>query len=174
MDIVGATVDAVATRGKLVSKARVVVSGQKRLGTALVGIWIERLNEVVSDKVLWPYTGPPLGPEAQNAHMIEIRLVSPGSKFEYSSRLVMLAGGNFPKGIADRDDEYLFSTNSTSNERFKTLVQKMNSGFDYGLVTIGRSVLSPPIVIKFPGDGVKGLLMPAMDGAKEKASDSSK
>jgi hypothetical protein len=106
-DIVGATVDAVATRGGLVSKARVVVSGQKGLGTALVGIWVEKLNAIVSDDDLWPYTGPPLGTEAKNPHMIEIALVSSTGKFLYSSRLVMLPPESFPKGIADGDDENL-------------------------------------------------------------------
>jgi hypothetical protein len=172
-DIVGAAVDAVATRGGLVAKARVVVSGQKRLGTALVGIWVEKLNTIVSDDDLWPYTGPPLGTETKNPHMIEITLVSSTGKFLYSSRLVMLAPESFPKGIADGDDENLFATNNgVSDERFKTLITKMNSGFDYGVVTIGRGVFSPPVVVKFPGNGVKGLLMPAMDSAKQKASDS--
>jgi hypothetical protein len=171
-DIVGATVDAVATRGGLVSKARVVVSGQKRLGTALVGIWVEKLNTIISDDDLWPYTGPPLGTEAKNPHVIEITLVSSTGKFLYSSRLVMLPPESFPKGVADGDDENLFATNNgVSDERFKRLITKMNSGFDQGVVTIGRGVFSPPIVVKFPGNGVEGLLMPAMTRARKEGTE---
>jgi hypothetical protein len=170
-DIVGATVEAVATRGGLVAKARVVVSGQKRLGTALVGIWVEKLNTIVSDNDLWPYTGPPLGMEAKNPHMIEITLVSSTGKFLYSSRLVMLSPESFPKGVADGDDENLFATNNgILDERFKRLITKMNSGFDYGVVTIGRGVFSPPIVVKFLGNGVEGLLMPAMTRVRKQGT----
>jgi hypothetical protein len=174
-EIVGAAVDAVATRGKLVSKARVIVSGQRRLGTALIGIWVEKLNAIISDDDLWPYTGPPLGTQAKNSHMIEITFAFPTGNFQYFSQLVMLAPENFPKGVADGDDGNLFATNNgVSDEEFKKLIAKMNSGFNDGLITIGRGVFSPPIVIKFSGDGIKGLLMPAMDGGREKPSDSSK
>jgi hypothetical protein len=86
------------------SRARVVVSGQRKWGTALIGIWIDRLNEVISEDDLWPYTGPPLGREAQNPRMIEITLFSQRGKVQFNSQMVMLIGGNFPKGIAD--DEY--------------------------------------------------------------------
>jgi hypothetical protein len=154
------------------SRARVIVSGQKRLGTALVGIWVEKLNTIVSDDDLWPYTGPPLGTKAKNPHMIEIMLVSSTGKFLYSSRLVMLPPESFPKGVADGVDENLFATNNgVSDERFKRLITKMNSGFDHGVVTIGKGVFSPPIVVKFPGNGVKGLLMPAMTMARKEGTE---
>ena len=42
----------------------------------------------------------------------------------------------------------------------------MNAGFDYGLVTIGRGVFSPPIEVKFGGEDINDRLMPAMDWAK--------
>ena len=167
-DLVGAAVDAVATRGQRESRARVVISGQRKWGTSLIGIWIEGLYEVIPEKELWSYTGPDLGHEALNLHMMEITLVSQGGKEQFNSRMVMLSGGNFPKGII-ADDEYLFATNSKTNKRFKAFLDQMNAGFDYGLVTIGRGVFSPPIEVKFGGEGIKGLLMPAMDWAKAKA-----
>ena len=79
----------------------------------------------------------------------------------------MLPPESFPKGVANGDDENLFATNNgVSDERFKMLITKMNSGFEYGTVTIGRGVFSPPIVVKFAGNGVNGLLMPAMTKAR--------
>ena len=123
---------------------------------------------MIPEKELWSYTGPDLGHEALNLHMMEITLVSQGGKEQFNSRMVMLSGGNFPKGII-ADDEYLFATNSKTNKRFKAFLDQMNAGFDYGLVTIGRGVFSPPIEVKFGGEGIKGLLMPAMDWAKAKA-----
>lgn len=50
----------------------------------------------------------------------------------------------------------------------------MNAGFDYGLVTIGQGVFSPPIEVKFGGEGINGRLMPAMDWAKAKAANLAK
>ena len=167
-DLVGATVDAVVIRGEKESKARVVISGQRKLGTSLIGIWIDRLNEVISEDDLWPYTGPPLGREALNPHMMEITLVSPKGKVQFNSPIVMVSSGGFPKGVA-ADDDYLFATNCKTDKRFKAFIDQMNEGFDYGLVTIGGGVFSPPIEVKFGGEGIKGLLMPAMDWAKAKA-----
>jgi hypothetical protein len=172
-DLVGAAVDAVATRGKGESRARVVVSGQRKWGTALIGIWIDRLNEVIPEDDLWPYTGPPLGPEAMNPHMMEITLVfQKGRRVQFNSRMVMESGGSFPKGIAD--DEYFIATNCKTDKRFKAFIDQMNSGFEYGLVTIGRGVFSPPIEIKFGGEGIRGQLMPAMDWAKARADNLAK
>ncbi len=117
-DLVGAAVDAVATRGQKESRARVVVSGQRKLGTSLIGIWIDRLNEVIPEDDLWPYTGPPLGHEALNPRMMEITLVSPKGKVQFNSPMVMVSSGGFPKGLA-ADDDYLFATNCKADKRFK-------------------------------------------------------
>ena len=130
------------------------------------------MSEVIPEDDLWPYTGPPLGPEARNPHMIEITLVSPKGKIQFNSPMVMLSGGSFPKGVSD--DEYLFATNCKPDKRFKTFINDMNAGFDYGLVTIGRGVFSPPIEIKIRGKEIKGQLMPAMDWAKARPNISTK
>jgi hypothetical protein len=166
-DLAGASVDAVAIRRKKKSKARVVISGPRKLGTAVIGIWIDRLNEVISEDDLWPYTGPPLGREALNPHMIEITIVSPKGKVQFDSQMIMLSGGSFPKGTGG--DEYFFATNCKTDKRFKAFIDQMNMGFDYGFVVIGRGVFSPPIEVKFGGEGIKGILMPAMVWTKAKA-----
>ena len=172
-DLVGAAVDAVATRGKRESRARVVISGQRKWGTADIGIWIDGLNEVIPEKELWPYTGPDPGREALNPHMMEIRLVSPRGKVQFDSRMLMEIGLSFPKGVA-AGEEYLFTTNCKTDKRFKAFIDQMNAGFDYGIVTIGRGVFSPPIEVKFGGEGIRGQLMPAMDWAKARADNMAK
>lgn len=165
-DLVGAAVDAVATRGKKEYKARVVVSGPRGLGTSAIGIWVEKLNDVISEHDLLPYTGPDLGREASNSHMMEITLVSKTGKVQFNSRMVMAFGGNFPNGVVDNYDHDYFTVNSKLDKQFKTFIDEMNAGFDYGIVTIGRGVFSPPIEVKFGGEGIKGKLMPAMDAKK--------
>jgi hypothetical protein len=165
-DLVGAAVDGIATRGQKEYRARVVVSGPRGWGTSAIGIWVDKLNEVISENDLSPYTGPDLGREASNSHMMEITLVSKTGKVQFNSRMVMAFGGNFPNGVVDNYDNDYFTVNSKLDKQFKTFIDEMNAGFDYGIVTIGRGVFSPPIEVKFGGEGIKGKLMPAMDAKK--------
>jgi hypothetical protein len=152
-DLVGATVDAIAKRGEKESRARVVVSVARKWGTAEIGVWIPELSEMISEQELRPYMGPDLGREAKNTHMIEIMLISQRGKVQFNSRMVTLAGGNFPNGVAS-DVDLLFATNCKTDKRIIAFLDQMDSGFDHGVVKIGRGVFSPPIEVDFGGNGI--------------------
>ena len=161
-DLVGATVDAVAIRGKQESKARIVLSAARNWGTPQIGIWVDGLFRVIPETQLWPYMGPDLGPAALNPRMIEITLAGSRGKVRFNSRMIMLSAGNFPEGVADRG-ELLFATNGKINQQFKSFLRQMNAGFDHGTVRIGQGVFSPPMEIKFRGEGVEGRLNTVID-----------
>ncbi len=161
-DQVGVSIPAIAKRGIKESRARVVISVARKWRTAEIGIWIDNMSEVIAEKELWPYMGPDLGHEAKNPQMMRFKLVSPKGEVRFSSRMIMSSGGNFPTGVAG-DGEFLFATNCSTDKRFKTFLGNLDNGFDYGEVVIGRGVFSPPIEIKFVGNGIKGHLKEIVD-----------
>jgi hypothetical protein len=160
--LVGVAVDGVAVRGQKESKAQVVISGNRESGISQIGIWIDGLLQMISEKELEPYTGPDLGHEALNSHMIEIRLVSAKSEVHFNSRMVMTGGRGFPKGLA-ADGDLVFNSNRKMDGQFKAFLRQMSEGFNYGVITIGHGVFSPPVEVKFGGKGVEKQLKALID-----------
>jgi len=165
-DLIGAAVLAIAKRGERESRARVVVSVARKWGTALIGVSVNDLPKLVSEKELWPYTGPDPGPEAMNSRMMEFTLVSPRGEAHFHSQMLMSSSGNFAKGVADDGDE-LFGTNCKMDKRFIAFLAEMKAGFDYGVIRIGQGVFSPPIEIKFGGRDATTRLTPVMEYVRE-------
>jgi hypothetical protein len=161
-DLIGAMIDGSASRGETQSKARVIVSVARRWGTVEIGIRINDLFKLIPERELWPYTGPDLGPDSANPNMMEITLVSPRGESHFNSRMVMMPGNGFPKGVAD-NAELLFATNCRTDDRLYAFLADMNRGFADGDVQIGRGVFSPPIEIKFGGQDIARHLQPVMD-----------
>lgn len=165
-DLIGAAVGATAKRGGLESSALVFISVAKKWGTADIGVLIKDLSKLISEKDLWPYTGPDLGREAMNPRMMEVTLISPRGEAHFESRMIMSSSGNFPKGLIN-DEDQLFATNCAMDRRFIALLAEMKEGFDYGVVQIGRGVFSPAIEVRFGGQNVKNALEPVMRYIKE-------
>lgn len=161
-DSVGATVDAVAIRGGKQSKARVVIYGARKSGILIIGIWIHGLSELIPEKELWPYTGPDLGHEARNPRMMQITLVSPTGAVKFDSRMGVVTDLSLPRGV-DEDGSDMFAAEIKNDDHSKALLHKMNEGFDEGLVWIGRGVFSPPIEVKFGGEGIQSHLKTVLD-----------
>jgi len=174
-DLVGATVDAIAARGEKESRARVVVSGARNSGVVDISVWIHRLSEVISEKELEPYIGPVLGEQDRNPRMMEITLTLPAGEAHFNTGMTMEEYGNLPQGIAGGPndssvDDLVFSSNwcpgsqgcQILDRHLRAFLQKMDSGFERGVVRIGSGVFSPPIVVRFGGEGVKGKLKSVM------------
>jgi hypothetical protein len=160
--LVGVAVDAVAVHSQQESKAQVVISGNRESGISQIAIWIDGLSQMISEKELEPYTGPDLGHEALNSHMIEIRLVSSKGEVHFNSRMVMTGGRGFPKGLA-ADGDLLFNSNRKMDGQFKAFLRQMSEGFNYGVVTIGRGVFTSAFEVKFGGKGVESQLKTLID-----------
>ena len=161
-DIIGTVVDAVAIRGKIRAPARVVVSGARNSGILLIGIWIRGLTEVIPEDKLGDYVRPLVGHEALNPRMIEITLFSQGRQVQLDSRMVLMSGFNFP-GDVDDDGSDAIVVGRHNDKPFMALIRRMSDSFDSGTVWIGRGVFSPPVEVRFKGDGIRTSLKGVMD-----------
>lgn len=159
--LVGLIGDAVASRGEKKVKARVIVSAAPQWGTVTMGIWIKGISELIEEKELWPYDGPAPGRAASNPRMIAIKVFTSAGELNVDSHMGINSGGNYPKGAAPEDDEVL-SVNLKEGE-LTNLLERMNTGFNYGVVTIGQGVFSPPFVVRFDGKGINGKLNVVLD-----------
>jgi hypothetical protein len=158
-------VDAVAIRGGKETKARVAIYGARESAILNIAIWIRGLDGIREEE-LEPYMVMNFGREALNSRMMEITLASPTGEVQFSSRLVVLPDGNFPKGVDD-DGYDVLAADCKNDKRFMALIDKMMEGFDQGVVWIGRGVLSPPIEVKFGGKGIQGPLKKVLDFVRQ-------
>lgn len=161
-DSIGTLVDAVAIRGKIRAPARVVVFGARNSGILLVGVWIRGLTEVIPEDKLSDYQRPVVGHEALNPHMIEITLFSQGRQVQLDSRMVLMSEFILPGGVDD-DGSDAIVVGRHNDKPFMALIRRMSDGFDSGTVWIGRGVFSPPVEVRFKGDGIRTSLKGVMD-----------
>lgn len=161
VNLVGVTGEAAASRGAKNAKARIVIAASPKWGTAEMGIWIEGISGMIGEKELWPFEGPDLRRAASNPRMIEIKLISSAGELKMHSPMGVASGGNYPKGAVPADDDVLCP--NLRDDELRRLLKRMNAGFDYGVVTIGQGVFSPPVVVRFDGNGINGKLRNVLD-----------
>jgi hypothetical protein len=109
--------------------------------------------------------GPDPGKAGLNPHMIEITLFSPSGKVQFSTQMVVTGSESFPQGVADTH-ELIVNSNFWEYKRIKPFLDKMDAGFDHGIIRVGKGVFSPPVEVKFGDAGIKGKLKTIVDSVR--------